>query len=152
MTIVVAFITLAFFVVTASLAIVSIINHEKYTSIAISQQIRDANVTPTRGSIYDTNMNVLAESATVYTVALSPLDIKKENYDKIADGLSSILHVNRNEIYEQCQEQNYYSIVKRKVDQPVVEEIRNWMAEEKVGGIITVLRRASMPSSALAVW
>ena len=135
MTIVVAFITLAFFVVTASLAIVSIINHEKYTSIAISQQIRDANVTPTRGSIYDTNMNVLAESATVYTVALSPLDIKKENYDKIADGLSSILHVNRNEIYEQCQEQNYYSIVKRKVDQPVVEEIRNWMAEEKVGGI-----------------
>ena len=135
MTIVVAIITLSFFIVIASLAIVSIINHEKYTSIAISQQIRDSNVAPTRGSIYDANMNVLAESATVYTVALSPLDIKEENYEKIADGLSRILGVDRQEIFDQCHEQSYYSIVKRKVDQPVVEQIRNWMSEEKVGGI-----------------
>ena len=135
MTIVVAIITLSFFIVIASLAIVSIINHEKYTSIAISQQIRDSNVAPTRGSIYDANMNVLAESATVYTVALSPLDIKEENYEKIADGLSRILGVDRQEIFDQCHEQSYYSIVKRKVDQPVVEQIRNWMSEERVGGI-----------------
>ncbi len=124
-----------FCVLIVSLVRVSILKHDEYSSLASSQQLRDTVITAPRGTIYDNNMNVLAMSATVWTVALSPKDIKESNEAAIAAKLSEVLEVDEQTILEKCKENNYYSVVRRKVDQHIVDEIRAWMAEEKIGGI-----------------
>jgi len=133
--IVVAIMACLFMVLIGVLGYISIIKHDEYSSIATSQQLRDTPIAANRGTIYDSNMNVLAESATVWTVALSPMSIDDEDADKIAEGLSSLLDVDKETVKAKCGETNYYSIVKRKVDQPVVDRIREWMDEEDLGGI-----------------
>ncbi|MGI5888513.1 MAG: penicillin-binding transpeptidase domain-containing protein [Oscillospiraceae bacterium] len=135
MAIVMGIITACFFIVTVSLAVISIVDHEKYSNMAISQQIKDTSVSPKRGSIYDANMNVLAESATVYTVAISPNDLDESEYETVADGLSEILGVDRDTILEKCREDNYYSIIKRKVDQPDVDSVKEWMSETGISAV-----------------
>ncbi|MEG2259146.1 MAG: stage V sporulation protein D, partial [Oscillospiraceae bacterium] len=135
MLITVGLIVCGFSIVIVSLANISLVNHDKYSSMASGQQLRDTVVSAPRGTIYDANMNVLAQSATVWTVALSPMDIEEEDFDTIARGLSEILEMDYQTIYDKCFDKTYYSIVKRKVDQPVVDRIRQFMIDEKVGGI-----------------
>lgn len=61
-----------FSILVASLANIALIQHDMYSQMASNQQLRDTVVEAQRGTIYDANMNVLARSATVWTVALSP--------------------------------------------------------------------------------
>ena len=68
---------LAFVVLIAQLFRLQIIHHEKYESMAIEQQVRETTVKASRGTIYDRNGRVLAASADVYTVFLSPAEIAR---------------------------------------------------------------------------
>lgn len=56
---------------------IQITNHEKYEQKAIEQQTRDTAVSANRGTIYDTKGNILAISATVHDIILSPRDVLK---------------------------------------------------------------------------
>ncbi len=126
---------LLFIFLVFRLAYLQLVKHDYYSSLASSQQLRDTVVSAQRGTIYDTNMNILARSATVWTVALTPRSIPEENYDKISTFLSGKLDVPYDTVHSKCEETGYYSIVKRKVDKPVVDEIQEFMKREKVGGI-----------------
>ncbi len=66
---------------------------------AASQQISDTPVAAKRGAILDRNQNVLAQSAVSDTVVLMPNSIKEGNDDYVADTLSEILEMPRNEVY-----------------------------------------------------
>ena len=46
-----------------------------YAEKAEDQQLKDETITPNRGVIYDTNMKVLARSATVWDVTVSTRDM-----------------------------------------------------------------------------
>jgi len=63
---------------------ISIVNHEAYQQQAARQQTIDLSVTASRGDIYDRSGNVMAMSATVYTLVLSPRDlvasVKEDEY------------------------------------------------------------------------
>ena len=54
-----------FAVLLARLYKLQIIDHEKYEAMAIEQQLRTTPSSTSRGVIYDSNMNVLAISASV---------------------------------------------------------------------------------------
>ncbi|MEG1404191.1 MAG: stage V sporulation protein D, partial [Oscillospiraceae bacterium] len=84
---------LAFLVLALRLFKLQIIDHDFYEGKAISQQVRDKTVTAKRGTIYDTNKKILAMSASVDSVFISPKEIEmyKEDPVFIADGLSKIL-------------------------------------------------------------
>jgi len=131
----VGIIVCGFCLLVIKLAQISIIEHDRYSKLAINQQLRDTTINAPRGKIYDANMNVLATSATAWEVALSPMDIKTDDYETIANGLSEILDVDYQKILDKCSEKSYYSIVKRKVDQPVVDEIRQFMLDKNIKGI-----------------
>ena len=135
MTAMVIILTALFVVLIVVLAVISIGGHEKYASLAISQQIRDRTIQPKRGSIYDRNMNVLAESAACWTVTLSPIEVKQSKYDIIASTLSEILEVDYNYIYDKFNENSYYSVVKRKVDEPVIKRIKSFIDREGISGV-----------------
>lgn len=137
MTVTVGIIVCGFCVLIFSLANLSIMRHDELSEQAINQQLRDTVVTAQRGTIYDANMNILAKSETVWTVALSPKQLQSanEDFEVVATGLSEILGVDYDSVLEKCSENNYYSIVKRKVDQPIVDEIRNFIIEKEISGI-----------------
>ncbi|MCL1830841.1 MAG: penicillin-binding transpeptidase domain-containing protein [Oscillospiraceae bacterium] len=128
-TLIAAFIFACFVFIIIRLAKISITEHDKYTKKAISQHLRDSTILPKRGSIYDRNMNVFAESAACYTVAISPKRIVEANRDIIATNLSEILGVTYENIYDRFSEDTYYSEIMRNVDTPQIKQIEMFIAE-----------------------
>ena len=54
---------------------ITIIDHDEYQARAARQRAATVQVSASRGEILDANGNVLAVSATVYNLILSPLDL-----------------------------------------------------------------------------
>lgn len=123
----------------ASLVNIMIINGEKYQSKASEQQLYDSLVSAPRGDIYDRNMQVLATSSTAWTVYITPNGIRKisdeEKREKIrttiAKGLSEILEVEYDTVYENTEKNSYYVIVKKKIDKPTADKVREFISANK---------------------
>ena len=108
----------AFLVLGARLFKLQIVDHERYESAAISQQVRETTVDSGRGTIYDRNMMILAKSATADTIYISPAEIVMYNEDPvlIARELSAILDVDYGKIMEMTQDtKSWYKTVARKI-------------------------------------
>lgn len=119
---------------------IMIIDGDFYQEKASEQQLYDTELSPVRGDIYDKNMNVLATSATVWTVYVTPNTIREELDDAqintLADGLSSILELDRATVLEQCNKSSSYVIVKKKVEQNKADEVRAFISENKFGSVV----------------
>ncbi len=102
----------------------SIIKGDELQKKAYSLQLRDTTISAKRGSIYDTNGKTLAQSATVWQVVLAPAYFKTdEQRTFVAQKLAEILDLNQNDVYEKTKENNYYSVVKRKVETTEKEKV-----------------------------
>ncbi|MBQ3010245.1 MAG: PASTA domain-containing protein [Oscillospiraceae bacterium] len=133
---------LAFAVLILQLFRLQVIDHEKYESMAIEQQVRETTVSASRGTIYDRNGTVLAASADVYTVFLSPAEIAKnknnpnETPEFIAEHLSKILNMDYNKLLEMAKDtKSWYKTVARKVDDETAEAVRQFKADYKLVGV-----------------
>ena len=62
---------------------IQIIDGKRLSKLAFEQQTLDRNINPKRGTIYDRNGNALAQSSTVETVTVNPVNIPKEDREKI---------------------------------------------------------------------
>ena len=118
-----------------SLIYIMIYKGDEYQSKASEQQLYDNLVTAPRGNIYDTNMKVLAKSSTAWTVYITPNGIKslaKEEPEKaqevketIAKGLSEILELEYEDVFEDTEKNSYYVIVKKKIEKkPPIKFVR----------------------------
>ncbi len=124
---------------TTSLIKIMIVNGEKYQAKASEQQLYDSLITAPRGDIYDSNMNLLATSSPAWTVYLTPNGINKlddetkaeEIRKSIAKGLSEILEMEYDDIYELTQKNSYYVIVKKKIEQDTVDLIRQFILDNE---------------------
>lgn len=124
---------------TTSLVKIMIVNGEEYQAKASEQQLYDSLITAPRGDIYDSNMNLLATSSPAWTVYLTPNGINKlddkteaEQIRKsIAEGLSQILEMDYDDIYEMTQKNTYYVIVKKKIEQDTVDLIRQFILDNE---------------------
>ena len=83
----------AFLPVAGMLLNLMVFRHEEYAQRALNNQTRTTQVTASRGSIYDRNMNVLAVSSSVENVFLDPKELSdnKEDINLIANTLGGIL-------------------------------------------------------------
>lgn len=137
--ILILFVGFGFVPLIARLAQLQIFEYDFYQKKAVEQQTRDTIVTPKRGTIYDRNMKKLAVSASVETVYISPASIKNdEERNLIADGLSEILGVNRDEIYEKSLKKNYYQVIKKKIEDETATEVRKFIKENKLTSVALV--------------
>ena len=129
-----------FGVLLAKLFMVQMVDYEKYQQKAVSQQTRNEILTPARGVIYDRNMKELAISASVETVAMNPNAIESDEQARlIAQGLSDILGVSYDEIMEKAQKTNtYHQYVKRKIEKDVADQVRTFVTDNELSGIITL--------------
>lgn len=116
---------------------IMIVNGEEYQAKASAQQLHDAYITAERGNIYDTNMNVLAKSATVWTIYATPNDFLKLDEDerekvmnKLAEGLSEILSLEKEKVLEKLgKTSSYYVEIKKKVNEADTTKVREFLKE-----------------------
>ena len=111
-----------------------LVDGEMYQAKALKQQLRPTAISAQRGTIYDRNMKTLAASATVWTVTLSPAELKDaDQLSKIADFLAPLLGVEREKIIERGQKTaSYYEIIKQKVDDTTAAAILRFCDENKI--------------------
>lgn len=144
----------AFLILLLRLYKLQITDHEYYEKLAISQQLREAPTATARGKIYDTNMNLLAVSATVDNVYLSPAEIEMYGEDRklIAEGLSEILGLDYDDLYEKTgQTGSWYVTVKRKVEAEDAERVRKFKSENDLRGVrLETDTKRYYPNSSLA--
>ncbi len=65
---------------------IAIVHHEEFQKRASDQQTLDRSITARRGNIYDRNGNIMAMSATVYKLILSPRDLVDSVSKKDGEG------------------------------------------------------------------
>mgnify|MGYP004527366195 FL=1 len=124
----------AFTLLAARLYKVQIIDHDMYESSAVEQQVRDTTLTASRGTIYDSNMKILAMSATVSTVYISPAElIKYEETDMksmISSRLSEILGVSYDDIMKKWDDTaSWYKTVAVKIESDLADQVRDFKNE-----------------------
>ena len=153
------------FLLIANLFRIQIIEGEKYQTMAITQQLREIEIDPHRGSIYDTNMKMLAQSATVWNVIFEPANLSKneetawqhirmlsrgENLKQLDpeeisnsgpndESLAEILGVEPELIEEKAQNKNsYYEVLKKRVDRQTYERVVKFIQDNGVSTISLV--------------
>ena len=128
----------AFVVLAARLYQLQIVRHGELESRAIAQQVRETTVSAPRGTIYDCKGEVLAMSAGVDTIYLSPAEIEQygEDAEAIAEGLSDILGLDYETVYAKTQNSgSWYEVVARKVEEDVATQVREFKEEGGYNGI-----------------
>lgn len=82
----------------------------------LRQQTGQTAINAGRGTIYDRNQKVLAESATVNTVVCNPQQIKKDGGASIvASALSEILGMDKEEILDKITKNNQFQYIKKRI-------------------------------------
>jgi stage V sporulation protein D (sporulation-specific penicillin-binding protein) len=128
----------AFAVLVWKLYQIQIVKHDYYERLAVEQQTRQSVVTASRGTIYDRNGNVLAMSASVETVFISPyeMNLYKEDKELIASKLSEILGVDRQGILAKMEDtKSWYKTVKTKIESDVAAQVRQFIKEHKIKSV-----------------
>lgn len=111
--ILILFLIIGFVFPVAGLANAQLVNGEYFKHLAQKQQLNDTVVPANRGVIYDRNMTVLAQSATVWKVTMNPSifkDFPDAAKEKAVTVLARILDVDREFIEEKASYTGYNNI------------------------------------------
>lgn len=131
--ILIIFIIPSFLFVCFNLAKVQLINGEYYKQKAINQQQQDTIISPKRGIIYDRNMTPLAQSATAWTIYISPAGIPKDaDKEFLADKLSEILEVDRETILKKANQKTMFEVIRRRVEEDMANKVRQLIIDHKM--------------------
>ena len=115
---------LGFGAVIARLGYLQLVQGEELQRRAVEQQLSDTPISAKRGTIYDTNGKVLAQSASVWRVVMAPAYFDNDEQRQfVASRLASILDLNEAELLEDTKQNTYYVSVKRKIESEQKEEI-----------------------------
>ena len=148
----------------------SIVRGEEMEGRAARQQLSDTTISAARGTIYDTNMNVLAQSATAWNIIIDPktiednipdtekteagdIPVDKDAYRKnFAQRLADMLGKDPDYILEQMSytNRNYRKVADR-VDKTTVTALQEMLKEYGYVGVTTeVSTKRYYPYSTLA--
>lgn len=111
---------------------------------AVDLQLADTTVSAKRGTIYDANGNVLAESASVWQVVMSPVNFKNDKQRQAAaKGLSEIFDLEYKDVLDDTKQQSHYVVVKRRIEsderEKVLELIDTLKKDYSCSGVIQLL-------------
>lgn len=158
---------------------VAILHHEEYQKQATGQQTLDLSVSASRGDIYDRNGNVLAMSATVYSLILSPKDLVQDEVpqkdyigadgtldeaawnaavkaaqDQLVQDLMTLMPgLDKERLERQVRATQYsYREIQTKVEEEEAEAIRAYIVEHKTSHYLYLVSgtRRYYPYSSLA--
>lgn len=127
---------IAFVPLAGKLYHLQIVQHEDLQERAARQQTRDMAVSADRGTIYDSEGNILAISATVQNLVVSPKDIAENKLDTalIASGLSQYTGADAGNILKRLENtKSQYEVIARKLEEEDAEKVRAFIKDNKLG-------------------
>lgn len=123
-------IAIAFLAAIGGLANVQLIRGEEFKTRAETQQLSDVSLPAQRGTIYDTNMTVLAQSASAWKISLNATkfaNLSMQDREKVYNTLSSALGLERSYLEERASYTSYNSVsIKTKVEKEATDKIKEF--------------------------
>lgn len=120
---------------------ISVIKGDEYSAKAESQQLSDTEIEAMRGTIYDCDGNVLAQSATVWDIFIDPANITNNELRKtVVDGLSQILKFDdkeKEELAEKTKRDSRYVVVAEKVENDIKEQVADFVSDN--AGMVAII-------------
>ena len=130
---------LIFLFLTCKIAYIQFVDGEKLESMAYTQQTMDRSINPKRGVMYDaTGKNILAISSTVETVTVNPVNILKEDRQKVARALSEIFNLDYETILKKVSKRTSIETIIKKVDKEKADELRVWLKDNNINSGINI--------------
>lgn len=148
------FVTIVFVIaLIIKLFSISIVNNGFYQNKANEVHFGEISISANRGSIYDKNGVILAQSATVYKIFMDP-DLFKKELEKIGGGeegnitpegealksevvsfLAQKLEITEDDIKNAMNKNSQYEILKTKVEKDIADEIIAFTDEKELNSI-----------------
>ena len=121
------------------IGIIQFIQGKELSEMAYQQQTLDRVINPKRGTIYDaTGKNILAQSSTVNTITVNPVNISKEDKEKVAKVLSDIFEQDYETVLKKVNKRSSIETIVRKVDKEKADELRTWMKNNNISTGINI--------------
>lgn len=141
LTVIVVVILFAFSLDVGKMFYIGIAKGDEYSAKAESQQLSDSEIPAKRGSIYDINGNVLAQSATTWNIFIDPKNITDKSRNKVVNGLAKILKFDQEqkaELLENSKKDSRYIVIAKQVENDIKEEISAFVSKNKYADRIGV--------------
>lgn len=122
---------------------IQVINGEEYRLKAEKNQLSDTVVNANRGTIYDSNMKVLAQSASAWLVYINPSKIETEEQKKLlVDGFVEIFELDRETVEKKVNrsESGYEKIIGQ-IDNAKKDTLKEYLSthkDQKLGTIVGI--------------
>lgn len=132
-----AVVSLLFLIVAIHLAYIQFVQGKELSEKAYNQQIERQIISPSRGTIYDTKGEILAQSIAVDTISLNPGKVKYANSktvdnEIIAKGISEIFDITYEKLMEELEKDKSVIVIERKVEKDKVDKLKKWMSENNI--------------------
>ena len=128
-----------FIIILGKIAYIQFVQGEEISNMAYMQQTLGRNINPRRGTIYDaTGKNILAVSSTVETVTVNPVNIAKEDKEKVAMAFSNIFELDYETALKKVNKNSCIETIVKKVEKDKTDELREWMQENNITSGINI--------------
>ena len=113
--------------------VIQLVQGEKWKGKSQNQQYVSRSITAGRGTIYDASGEIiLAKSSTVQTVTVNPVNIAKENKEKVAKILSEIFELDYEKVLKKVNRVSSIETIVKRVDKEKTDKLRIWMEENNL--------------------
>ena len=113
--------------------IIQLAQGDKWKEKSQKQQYVSRSITAGRGTIYDSSGEIiLAKSSTVQTVTVNPVNIAKENKEKVARILSEIFELDYEKVFKKVSKISSIETIAKRVDKEKTDKLRIWMEENNL--------------------
>ncbi len=113
-----------------------LLDPDGYAARAADQQLRDTVLPAPRGEIYAADGTLLAASVTTWTIRAAPRELDDALVEPAAKALSEILEIDYAATLEKfSQRTSNDCLLRRRVDQPMADAVRQWCADNGAAGI-----------------
>ena len=134
---IVAILLLSF--LTGKIAFIQFVQGSELESMAYVQQTLDRSINPKRGTILDsTGKIVLAVSSTVETVKVNPINISKDDKEKVAKALSDIFNLDYETVLKKVSKRSSIETIVKKIEKEKADKLRVWMQENNISKGINI--------------
>ncbi len=120
-------------ILCARVGVIQFIEGEKWKKKSENQQYVSRKITANRGTIYDRSGKiVLAESSTVRSVTINPVNIASENKEKVAKILSEIFELEYEKVLKKVNKNSSIENIVKRVDKEKTDILRKWMENNNI--------------------